>query len=490
MKRALVLLAAAAPLVVLGYLIANPAADLDLNSPVEHFVITTNVAVLAFFASILVARAALQLRQYGALIVALALGAIGGIFAVHGLATPGVLFRGVRIEDGQNALAVVALSAQLSLLVPAVLLGIRYSPLARALERVLPARTLLGVFVVAIVAYATFALLLPSWIGAALGAVLPSTLDAYGGYAGTATANGVRISDLPILLPGLVAISLFVFAAYRQGREYLRSRLPLQGALVISYLLLAETQISMTLGQLWSLAWWEYHGTMLAAVVIALGALFVELDRRRGLERFLPPNVVERVIQGDHLRLEGERKVVTVLFTDLRGSTALADTLEPEEVVGIVNVYLRAMARAVVDRGGIIDKFTGDGVMAIFGAMGDATSGPPAAAGAALDMRASIASMNSERAAAGLRTLQFGVGMHVGTVTLGAVGLPERSDYTAMGDTVNTAARMESLCKELAVDVVLSGEVAAALDGAFTLRPLGDAVVKGKAQPIPVFTLA
>ncbi len=246
----------------------------------------------------------------------------------------------------------------------------------------------------------------------------------------------------------------------------------------------------MTLGQLWTLAWWEYHGLMLAAIAIALVALFIELDRRRGLERFLPPNVVERVIQGDALRLEGERRVVSVMFTDLRGSTALADTLDAETVVGIVNAYLRTMARAVVDRGGIIDKFTGDGLMAIFGAMSDTAAGARAAAGAALDMRAAIGALNAERSAGGAPVLKHGVGIHVGEVVLGAIGLPERSDYTAMGDTVNTASRMESLCKEFGVDAVVSSDLAAQLDGTLTVRPLGDATVKGKAHPIPVFTLA
>ncbi len=486
MKRPLAIAGVIAPVVVFAYLVYSPGANLDLNSPVEHFVITTNVAVLAFFASVLVARSALQLRQYRALLVALGFGSIGGIFAVHGLATPGILLRG-RSDD---ALAVIALSAQLALLVPAVLFAVRYTPLVDRLERAIPPRALTGIVVGGIVAYAAIALSAPGAIGTIMRTILPSSTGGFGGYAGNATNNGLGTADLVILFPGTVAIGLFLFAAFRQGQEYLRSRLPLQGALIASYVLLAETQISMTLGQLWTLAWWEYHGLMLAAVAIALVALFVELDRRRGLERFLPPNVVERVIQGDTLRLAGDRRVVTVMFTDLRGSTALADTLDPERVVAIVNAYLRTMARAVVDRGGIIDKFTGDGLMAIFGAMSDAPTGARAAAGAALDMRAAIAALNAERTAAGAPVLTHGVGMHVGEVVLGAIGLPERSDYTAMGDTVNLASRMESLCKELQVDAVLSGDVASALGDALPLRSLGDATVKGKAQPVPVFTFA
>src|SRR5947207_5599732 len=151
---------------------------------------------------------------------------------------------------------------------------------------------------------------------------------------------------------------------------------------------------------------------MLAAVVLAMGALVLELDRRRGLERFLPSTVVERVIQGDPLRLEGERQTVTILFADLRGSTALAERLQPEQVVSVINAYLRSMARAVLDAGGILDKFTGDGLMAIFGAMGDPSHGAAAATQAALDMRRRLATLNSERATRGEPVVRFGAGMH------------------------------------------------------------------------------
>jgi len=226
------------------------------------------------------------------------------------------------------------------------------------------------------------------------------------------------------------------------------------------------------------------------AAAVALGALFIELDRRRGLERFLPPTVVERVIQGDPLRLEGERQTVTILFADLRGSTALAERLQPEQVVAVINTYVRLMARAVIDAGGILDKFTGDGVMAIFGAMGDPTHGASAATQAATLMRERITTLNVERERTGLPVVGFGIGVHTGDVVLGTVGLPERSDYTAIGDTVNTASRMESLTKEFQVQTVFSSETAEHLDGgAGGLRPLGEAMVRGKAAAMRIFTL-
>jgi adenylate cyclase len=264
----------------------------------------------------------------------------------------------------------------------------------------------------------------------------------------------------------------------------------LQGALAVAYVFLAQAQVSQFLGPIWTPSWWEYHGLMLAAVVLAIGALVLELDRRRGLERFLPATVVERVIQGDPLRLEGERQTVTILFTDLRGSTSLAERLTPEETIRAINTYLRAMARAVLDHGGILDKFTGDGIMAIFGAMGDPTNGALAATQAALAMRKSIGELNAERAASGEVVIEFGMGLHTGDAVVGAVGLPERSQYDAIGDAVNTASRMESLTKEFGVDSILSTDTASRLraDGV-SLRPLGEAHVKGKANAIEVFTL-
>ncbi len=185
-----------------------------------------------------------------------------------------------------------------------------------------------------------------------------------------------------------------------------------------------------------------------------------------------------------------QRKVVTILFADLRGSTALAERLRPEEAVAILNTYLRVMARCVIDAGGILDKFLGDGLMAIFGAMGDQTHGAAAATRAALDMRARLGQLNAAREARGDPVVRFGVGMHTGDVVLGAIGLPERSDFTAIGDTVNTASRMESLTKEFGVDAVLSGVTAGHLtDAVGGLRPLGEAQVRGRTAPVDVFTL-
>jgi len=489
-----VMVLALLPSVLLAWLLADPARNQPIVIRLEHFVITSNVSIVAALVAFLVARAALDVGHFRTLLIALGFGCMAGIFAVHGLSTPDVL---QRAERANPAGLVVAISGQLALAVAAVFFAVRYTPLAAWLERRVRPRVLTGAVVVALTGYAALALGWPEafsgiarWILLQTGSHQDYDPAAYG--YGTSAGGDLTggAGWLPYVLVAAVIV-LYLYAAFAQGRDFLRTGLPLQGALGIAYVLLAQAQVSQFLGPTWTPSWWEYHGLMLVAVVLALGALFLELDRRRGLERFLPPTVVERVIQGDPLRLEGERQTVTILFTDLRGSTALAERLPPEAFVTAVNEYLTVMGRCVLDQGGILDKFTGDGLMAIFGAMSDPTNGAAAAARAALEMRRRIAELNAGRAARGLDVVQFGVGIHTGDVVVGTIGLPERSQYDAFGDAVNTASRMETLTKEFKVDSILSRDTADRLRGdGVALRPLGEATVRGKTNAVEVFTLS
>ena len=482
-----VAVAIALPLGMLAYFLIPPLSDTRLDDAVQHFTITSNVSLLAAAISIAVMRSALDMRHWPSVLVGLGFLSLGGLFLAHGLSTPGVLLRGGARELAAGS--IVAVSAQLSMTVPALFFAARYTPVVGWLERsraVTPRRALVAV-VAAIVAYDVLALAQPVLVADMIDAMAGYGIaTAYGGYNGSA----LQANPLFVLLVAGGTIVLLGFSAFRQSGEFARTRLPTHAALSIAFLFQAEAQVGAALGPVYSLDFWSYHALLASATILAMGALFLELDRRRGLERFLPPTVVERVIAGDQMSLEGQRRAATILFTDLRGSTALAERVTPEMAVATVNAYLRAMARAVIDEGGILDKFTGDGLMAIFGAMSDTAGGAAAAARAALRMRADIAAINADRASHGMPVVGYGVGINTGDVVLGAVGLPERSDYTAMGDTVNTAARMESLTKELGADVIVSDATASRLDGSFELRPLGEATVKGKSAPVKVFALA
>jgi class 3 adenylate cyclase/peptidoglycan/LPS O-acetylase OafA/YrhL len=472
------------PLVLLAWLLQIPAKPAGPDVAFEHLVVVANVSLLALLVAVMVARAALQQRAFRTLFVALGFLSMAAFFTVHALATPGAILPATAssfagdlsygyaglAHEGHSALAVLGISAYLSLLVPALFFAARYLPL----DWTSPNRLLAQARIVA--------------------AVLAAVLVAYGAVGLTAPGT---LALLPLLQPPIpylaagVSAALLLFAAWRQTLEVKSTRLPMHAAQVAAFLLLADAQVAMVISPVWGLAWWEYHVLMLAAVVCALWALFIELDRRRGFERFLSPAVVDRVMHGDAIQLGGERRIVTILFGDLRGSTALAEKLRPEEVVKLLNSYVGTMAQCVFDNGGILDKFLGDGLMAIFGVPPEPSHGAPAAARTAAAIRGAIGAINAERAAQGEPEVGFGVGIHTGEVVLGAVGLPQRSDYTAIGDTVNTASRLESLCKKYHVDSVVSADAAALLDGnTFRLVKLGATSIRGKEHEVEVFTLA
>jgi class 3 adenylate cyclase len=434
----------------------------------------TNVALLSAAVAFLVARAAIRLEQRTVLFLALGFAALASFFTVHGFATPGVL---AAVTSGQplgydafpNTYTgtVIGHSAYLSLLAPAVLFAVSYSPAAyRFIDRV-PARGAALVVALGVITYGVISTRAPHLI------------------TRSALSHAHATNTLAIL-----SIGLFLYAAWRQFGIYSKTRLPMHGALVASFVLLAYAQVIMATSQFWTLAWWEYHVLMLAAVVLAIGSLFLELDRRRGLERFLSAEVVDRVVSGDLLRLSGERRVATVLFADLRGSTGIAENMEAESLVRMLNETVGVLAKSVFAHGGMLDKFLGDGVMAVFGVVPSGDAGATAATRAALDMREQIRRLNNQRAAARMPAVEFGVSVHTGELVLGAIGTPQRSEYTAVGDTVNTAARLQEVCKRSNVDIVLSGQTAERIDRtAFSLRPLGPMSLRGKSQPVEVFAI-
>jgi adenylate cyclase len=464
----LLLPAVGPPLLVFAGLMLAPASNRELSLPMPHFFIVTNISLLAAGVALLVARAALQMEQVRVLLVALGFMSMAALFAVHALATPGILQLGADYADMYSG-TVVGLSAYLSLFVPAVLFAASVTDAGPRLARRFPASPRV---------------------------LLAGTLTFVIAYGGLALSRSDLVSRVPISAAPysyavtLLGVALFVFAAWRHAAAYARSRLPFQGALAAAYLCLALAQIIMATTAFWTLAWWEYHVLMFVAVVLALGALFLELDRRRGLERFLPAEVVERVVAGDAVRLAGERRTVTVLFADLRGSTVLAEQMTPVEVVALLNEYVGMFARCVFAHGGMLDKFLGDGLMAIFGVVDDPTQGADAAVRTALDIRRQVAGLNEARRADGQTPIGFGVGIHTGEVVLGAVGIPQRSDYTAIGDTVNTASRLQGLTRDLDVDILLSSQTAGRLlDAGFDLRDLGEVTVPGRKQAVRVLAL-
>ena len=175
------------------------------------------------------------------------------------------------------------------------------------------------------------------------------------------------------------------------------------------------------------------------------------------VERLLPAG---KASAGDPLYLDkfqfGVEQAITVLFADLRGFTSFSESRLPYDVVFVLNTYLSRMRNAIEAEGGYVDKFIGDGVMALFGLQGAPENAAKAALRAARGMAAGLEAMNAELAASLSEPLRIGIGIHAGRAILGRIGVAGAGRITALGDTVNTASRLESACKELGAELVIS----------------------------------
>jgi adenylate cyclase len=199
---------------------------------------------------------------------------------------------------------------------------------------------------------------------------------------------------------------------------------------------------------------------------------------QQAFSRFAPAAVVEDIIaQG--VSTDSSKKDVTVLFADLKGFTSLAERLDPDVLVRLLNGWVERMSRAVAVHHGHVAKLLGDGFLALFGALDANPWQTNDAVNAALAMRAALADYNATLAGEGLPPLAMGVGIHRGTVVAGVIGAAELVEYGVIGSTVNLASRVEELTRTHGVDILVTEAVKAALDRRFVLRSMPPAPVAG-----------
>ena len=209
---------------------------------------------------------------------------------------------------------------------------------------------------------------------------------------------------------------------------------------------------------------------------------------KKQFEHYLDPRQVKQLQKNPELlKLGGETRVATFLFTDVRGFTSMSETLEPEQVTYIMNKALTAQQLAVQKHGGMVDKYIGDAMMAIFNAPLDLLNHPKIAFECAKDIIKNMEELNQELEQEGLPSIAIGIGINTGKAVIGNMGSASRFDYTAIGDAVNTAARLESATKERGVDVLI-GESTESLCG-YYLKELKPIKVKGKEKPLKIYTL-
>jgi adenylate cyclase len=219
-----------------------------------------------------------------------------------------------------------------------------------------------------------------------------------------------------------------------------------------------------------------------------------ELAHLNLLKRFLPATAVERVMteSGTLPTLESREVLLTVVSTDLRGFTSLIERLDPPDAIAQLNEYHSAMVDVIARHGGIVDKFIGDGALVVFGLGGEgeeASFGAMPAIACALEMRERLDTLNRERSADGRVPLRMGIGIHTGRVVCGCLGSGARIELTIIGDTVNTAARLEALTKQTDTVIVLSEETRRLADTRAPFVDLGLRTLPGKSDPVRVFGL-
>lgn len=213
-------------------------------------------------------------------------------------------------------------------------------------------------------------------------------------------------------------------------------------------------------------------------------------DALRDFGRYVPGQLVERIVaSGETPALGGERRELTVMFSDIADFTPLAEALEPEALMRQTSVYFTELGAAVVAEGGTIDKYIGDALMAFWNAPDAQPDHVSRACRAALAIKARSAALNDRFAAEGAPLMSTRIGLHAGEAVVGNVGSLDRMNYTALGETVNLAARLEGLNKEFGTTILVSQAVRDAAGPEFVFQPVGLAQAKGVSRPVPVYEL-
>jgi adenylate cyclase len=232
--------------------------------------------------------------------------------------------------------------------------------------------------------------------------------------------------------------------------------------------------------------------TLMTTYVGAVGRNFVhERRQRRRLSRYFSPSVVEDVIQhGDDVSLKADQRWMTVLFSDIRGFTSLSERMPPEEVVQLLREYLTEMTEIVFRHGGTVDKYIGDAIMALYNVPFQTPDHAAQAVRTALEFQARLRSLGERFVDKyGIR-LACGVGINTGMAIVGTVGSEQRLEYTAIGDTINVGARLESLTKDLGATILISEATYLEVKDLFVTQDRGEQRIKGKDIPVRVYSVS
>lgn len=297
--------------------------------------------------------------------------------------------------------------------------------------------------------------------------------------------TAVAVPDAIYLIPAGLILFLFFLAGRKQ------KLLPVIGEAILLML------IHLLVGRILALRGYTISQLYFLLVLLMLVLYFIiekyfgeKIRRKRMLatfKKYVAPQVVDELARDDSfvLRLGGEKRKVAVLFVDIRGFTPLSESLEPEQVVNILNEYLALTTSCILKQNGMLDKFIGDATMAVFNAPFNLDDYVFRAVKTALDMRSGADELSEKLLKQFGKKVSFGIGVHCGEAVVGNIGCEFRMDYTAIGDTVNTAARLES--RAGAGEILISQAVYEILKDRITVEEVGEMALKGKSNAVMTY---
>lgn len=207
------------------------------------------------------------------------------------------------------------------------------------------------------------------------------------------------------------------------------------------------------------------------------------------MSRYMDPSIADKLLQAGEEILGGKASEATVLFSDIRSFTTLTEELGPHGTVKMLNEYFTLMVDCIQNEMGMLDKFIGDAIMAVFGTPISHGDDADRAVRCSISMLTSLYAFNATRADNGLKPINIGIGLNTDTIVSGNIGSPKRMNYTVIGDGVNLAARLESACKQYGARLLVSEYTLKQLKGTYRSREVDRVVVKGKTQPVAVFEI-
>lgn len=205
------------------------------------------------------------------------------------------------------------------------------------------------------------------------------------------------------------------------------------------------------------------------------------------MSRYMDPTLADKLMAGGEAIMGGQASIATVLFSDIRGFTTLTEELGPQGTVSLLNEYFTIMVDCISNEGGMLDKFIGDAIMAIFGTPIPHDDDEDRAMRASISMLVELGHFNERRAREGKKPVDIGIGLNTDNIVSGNIGSPKRMDYTVIGDGVNLSSRLESATKQYGAKLLISEFTKARLKTTYRMRDVDKVIVKGKTQPVGVF---